>query len=286
MKTNIYNPLSIAEQSVIIKKGTEYPFSGLYVNNKAAGTYLCKQCNAPLYKSLDKFDSHCGWPSFDDEIKGAVIRKPDADGSRTEILCTNCGGHLGHVFEGEGFTSKNTRHCVNSISLRFIPAVIEIKPERAIFAAGCFWGVQYYFQEAQGVLFSSVGYIGGKKDDPTYKEVCSHTTGHAEAVEVFFDPAKTSFEKLAKLFFEIHDFTQVDRQGPDIGDQYRSEIFFLNERQKEIADSLIEVLKTKNYKPATKVEQAYVFWPAEDYHQNYYEKKWQQSILPHQKENF
>nr|WP_321452444.1 methionine-R-sulfoxide reductase [uncultured Carboxylicivirga sp.] len=116
-----FNPLTLEEQRVIIHKGTELPYTGEYTDNKEKGTYVCKQCNAPLYKSGDKFDSHCGWPSFDDEIEGAVTRIPDADGRRTEIICSTCKGHLGHVFLGEGFTQKNTRHCVNSISLLFIP---------------------------------------------------------------------------------------------------------------------------------------------------------------------
>lgn len=116
-----YNVLTEEEKRVILYKGTEYPFTGKYYKHKAKGTYICKQCNAPLYRSEHKFDSHCGWPSFDDEIKGAVKRVPDADGERIEIICNNCGGHLGHVFEGEGFTAKNIRHCVNSISIDFIP---------------------------------------------------------------------------------------------------------------------------------------------------------------------
>ena len=275
-QTNMnYNQLTPEEEYVILKKGTERPWTGKYLDNKEKGTYTCKRCDTPLYRSDDKFDSHCGWPSFDDEIDGAVTRIPDPDGMRTEIICANCGAHLGHVFLGEGFTDKDTRHCVNSISMNFIPASQSTiaKTDTAIFAGGCFWGVEYYMQQKDGVKTVVSGYIGGHKDHPTYKEVCSGTTGHAEAVEITFDPSKVSYEELAKLFFEIHDPTQVNRQGPDIGMQYRSEVFYLNDEQKKIAENLVSTLKSKGYKVATKVTKATTFWPAEDYHQDYYEHK-------------
>ena len=276
------NKLTPEEEYVIVQKGTEAPFTGKYLNNKEPGTYVCKRCGAPLYRSSDKFDGHCGWPSFDDEIPGAVKRVPDPDGHRTEIMCANCGAHLGHVFTGEGLTKKNIRHCVNSISLVFLPAAKadandpndpNSKPStKAYFAGGCFWGVDYWLKSAPGVVSVTAGYMGGTTKNPTYKQVCTGTTGHAETVEVVFDPNKTNYEDLAKLFFEIHDPTQRNRQGPDIGYQYRSAIFYADQQQKQIAESLIEQLKKKGLKVVTSVEPAKEFWPAEGYHQDYYGK--------------
>ena len=302
------NPLTPQEEAVIVHKGTERPFSGEYYNFHEKGTYSCKRCGTPLYRSEAKFDSECGWPSFDDEIPGAVKRSVDADGMRTEITCARCGAHLGHVFTGERFTLKNTRHCVNSISLKFVPdaptaaavpaaSVSAVPPapavsaaitapapaaqpapqpkpatETAIFAGGCFWGVQYYFEKAKGVISTEVGYIGGTTENPTYRDVCSHGTGHAEAVRVTYDPSQTTYEDVAKLFFEIHDPTQVNRQGPDVGDQYRSAVFYQNEAQRASALKLIGLLRTKGFNVVTEVIPAGTFWPAEDYHQHYYDK--------------
>jgi peptide methionine sulfoxide reductase msrA/msrB len=266
-----YNKLTPEEESVILRKGTEMPFSGKYYQNKETGVYVCKRCDAPLYRSEDKFDSGCGWPSFDDQIPGAIKRIPDKDGIRTEIVCANCGAHLGHVFAGEKLTDKNIRHCVNSISMNFIPASQEKKTEKAYFAGGCFWGVEHYFQKEKGVISTKVGYMGGHTQNPTYKEVCNGGTGHIETAEVVYDPAQTDFEKLARLFFEIHDPTQIDRQGPDIGEQYRSAIFYVNDEQKQISEKLIKLLEKKGYKVATKLIKADKFWKAEDYHQQYYQ---------------
>lgn len=266
------NKLTPEEERVILHKGTEMPFTGEYYDFYEKGVYVCKQCKTPLYYSSSKFDSHCGWPSFDDEIPGAVKRIPDKDGMRTEIICANCSGHLGHVFLGEGYTDKDTRHCVNSISLIFIPEKDQTKTEVAIFAGGCFWGVEYYFKSEPGVLKTKVGYIGGKTENPTYEDVCNKNTGFAEALYVEFDPKQNNFETLCKLFFEIHDPTQVNRQGPDIGDQYRSEIFYTNEEQKTIALKLKDILIAKGYNVATKITPATKFYDAESYHQDYYTK--------------
>jgi len=271
MVQNSKKELTANEKRIIIDKGTEAPFSGKYYNFNAKGVYVCKQCGSSLYKSSDKFSSNCGWPSFDDEIEGAVKRIPDADGVRTEIICAKCNGHLGHVFLNEGLTQKNTRHCVNSISLDFIPA--KENREIAIFAGGCFWGVEYLMKKQKGVISVESGYIGGSIKKPTYEIVSSKTSGHAEAVQVIFDPSLTSYEILAKFFFEIHDPTQLNRQGPDIGEQYRSEIFYTNPQQKNIANNLIKILKNKGYNVTTKVTQATKFYKAEDYHQDYYECK-------------
>ncbi|HPI72083.1 MAG TPA: peptide-methionine (S)-S-oxide reductase MsrA, partial [bacterium] len=147
-----------------------------------------------------------------------------------------------------------------------------IKPQKAYFPGGCFWGTEHYFKQAKGVLSTTVGYMGGHTKNPTYKQVCYENTGHAETVEVAFDPALTTFEAIAKLFFEIHDPTQADGQGPDIGDQYRSVVFYTDDEQKETAERLVSLLKKKGLKVVTQIAPAETFWPGEEYHQDYYEK--------------
>ena len=268
-----FKKLTPEEERVIVYKGTEAPYTGIYENFKEPGTYVCKRCGAPLYRSADKFDANCGWPAFDDEIPGAVKRVSDSDGMRTEIQCAACGAHLGHVFLNEGFTQKNTRHCVNSISLSFVPKEPVSIADTAIFAGGCFWGVEYYMKKIKGVISTEVGYTGGKTENPTYPEVCSGKTGHYEAIEVVFNPGQTSFEEVAKMFFETHDPTQWNHQGPDWGEQYRSAVFYRDEDQKSITEKLIKQLKDKGFNVVTQLIPAKKFWKAEDYHQEYYDHK-------------
>jgi peptide methionine sulfoxide reductase msrA/msrB len=265
-------PLTPFEQRVLVHKGTEPPHTGLYTNLKASGTYHCKACDAPLYRSADKFDSHCGWPSFDDEVQGAVTRVPDADGRRTEIVCSRCKGHLGHVFLGEGFTQKDTRHCVNSVSLRFVADNVA-RTKEALFASGCFWGTEYFLARIPGVIKTSVGYAGGHLENPDYETVCTGSTGHVECVQVIYEPQKVSYETLCKLFFETHNFSQTDGQGPDIGSQYLSRIFCEDSEEESIARAVVTKLKDMGYDVATEIVGTAKFWPAEDYHQNYYERQ-------------
>ena len=272
-------PLTSAERRIILQKGTERPFTGKYWDHFEAGTYSCRQCGTELYRSDSKFSSNCGWPSFDDEVPGAVKRKRDADGRRTEILCAACDGHLGHVFEGERLTKKNVRHCVNSRSLVFRPAEkapdkVAAKPatEEAIFAGGCFWGVEHHFEQVDGVISATSGYTGGRVKNPTYRQICTGRTGHAEAVRVVFDPSKTSYEELSRLFFEIHDPTQLNRQGPDVGTQYRSVVFYKDDEQKRIGTQLITRLRNNGYSVVTQLLPASEFYEAEEYHQDYMEK--------------
>jgi peptide methionine sulfoxide reductase msrA/msrB len=267
-----YNQLNKEEIQVIINKGTQQPFLGKYYRHNEDGIYTCKQCDKPLYKSNSKFESSGGWPSFDDEIKGAVKRVLDADGRRVEIVCANCGGHLGHVFEGEQFTAKNTRHCVNSISLNFEPNTSSAY-KTAYFAGGCFWGVEYHFEHLDGVISAVSGYMGGDEQRIKYEDICTGTTGHYEVVEVTYNPNIINYEILVKLFFEIHNPEQKNGQGGDIGSQYLSAIFYETKDEKEIIEELIAQLELKNCNIATKLIPFVKFFKAEEYHQDYYQKK-------------
>jgi peptide methionine sulfoxide reductase msrA/msrB len=271
--------LSPEEYKVIRAQGTERPFCGLTHKSKEPGTYLCRACGLPLFSSQHKFESGTGWPSFWQPVAPEnLLRETDNSlgMSRTEILCSRCHAHLGHVFE-DGPPPTGERHCLNSIAMTFLPDLPALPEgqERAVFAGGCFWGVQQILDEIPGILSSRAGYTGGFLANPTYRDICSHLTGHAEAVEIIFDPRKVSFRELVNVFFELHDPTQLDRQGPDVGDQYRSSVFVQNADQELVVREAIDSLtQAKVFKGpiVTRLEPANVFWPAEEYHQKYGQK--------------
>ncbi len=264
--------LTPIEKYILEDKGTEPSFSGSHLEKVEQGSFLCRACGKALFRADNQFTSTCGWPSFDDELQDTIARSLDNDGRRTEITCARCHGHLGHVFAGENLTEKNQRHCVNSLSIEFVADENVIDTEEAIIAGGCFWGVEALFEKVEGVLLTQVGYIGGELEDPTYEEVCRKTTGHIEAIRVVYDPARIDYSTILKLFFEIHDFTQTNGQGPDLGPQYLSAIFYFDSQQKSTAKDVIEELKHMDYSVATQLYPMSRFWPAEDYHQDYYTK--------------
>ena len=274
---NALKNLTPQERNVIVNKGTQQAFTGKYTEHTENGVYTCKVCNTPLYSSNDKFSAHCGWPSFDDAIKGAIKEKADADGHRVEILCAKCNAHLGHVFKGEGYTAKNTRHCVNSISLNFDKKEKKVTNKKSLkkayFAGGCFWGVEYHLEAIKGVKDAISGFMGGTQKNPAYYDVIRKNTGHLETVEVIYDASQVSYETLAKAFFEIHDPTQTNGQGPDIGSQYLSAIFVNGAKEKKTVEKLIHLLEKKGLKVATKILEKSEFYSAEDYHQDHYKKK-------------
>lgn len=267
------------------KAGTERAFCGTLLDNKKDGVYACVVCGLPLFSSSHKFNSGTGWPSFYREFDPQhVARREDrAHGMvRVEINCARCDAHLGHVFE-DGPPPTGERHCLNSASLVFhekggpLPAESQpVRTETAYFAGGCFWGIEHYFQKGPGVLDAVSGYMQGRTENPTYKDVCGHGTGHAEAVKVVFDPQRITYRRLLEAFFVMHDPTQLDRQGPDVGDQYRSGIYCTSEEQANLARAYIAELQNgpayKGRRIVTEVEPAKTFYPAEDYHQDYVEK--------------
>lgn len=268
-----YESLTPEVLHIVRDKGTEKPFSSDYVTPLQQGTYLCRACGKALFRADSQFNSHCGWPSFDDELPQRVLRQADADGRRTEILCQNCMAHLGHVFGGEKLTANNLRHCVNGLSIDFVADETVLNTEEVIVAAGCFWGVQYYLDRLPGVIKTEVGYSGGDSQDPTYEEVCSKKSGHYEVLRIIFDSDKTNLTTVIRYFFEIHDPTQTDGQGPDLGPQYLSAVFYYDEPQRLQIQAVMDELRAMGYDLGTRLLPVTVFWLAENYHQHYYEHK-------------
>lgn len=285
----VYNELTEEEKLVIENKGTEAPFTGEYDNFFEVGVYICRRCNALLYDSKAKFNAPCGWPSFDAEYPKAVKKNPDTDGVRTEILCANCGAHLGHVFTGEKLTAKNTRHCVNSLSMRFIPRKFKEGDKcSVVLGGGCFWCLEAVYLELRGVEGVISGYAGGHKENPTYEEVCDGTTWHAEVIEITYNPEVISYKQILGVFFSTHNPTTLNCQGNDIGEQYRSLILYKTLEQKEEAEEIIRELekeKAFNAPIVTEIKPLLKFYPAEESHQGYYKNHPEQAycraiILP------
>ena len=281
--------LTPEQYRVMRKGGTEIAFSGKYNSHYEKGIYHCAGCGTPLFRSETKYDHGTGWPSFTAAVNEGYIEQR-ADYSmlmkRTEVRCAVCGAHLGHVFN-DGPLPAYKHYCINSAALNFIPKESSAKKTKdktakkqaqsdvATFAAGCFWGVEHRFRQVKGVLSTVVGYSGGHKENPTYKQICTDKTGHAEAVKIIFDPSIVSYKDLLKVFFSLHDPTQLNRQGPDVGSQYRSVIFYHDEEQRKTAQELINQLEKSGRfgKPiVTELIPASEFYEAEEYHQCYYEK--------------
>jgi peptide methionine sulfoxide reductase msrA/msrB len=279
--------LSPEQFRILRSQGTERAFCGTLLDNKLDGVYTCAACGLPLFSSTGKFHSGTGWPSFFQPIAPENVTQCEDNSHgmiRVEINCARCDGHLGHVFP-DGPPPTRLRYCLNSESLKFTPSdqlasLAEIndsagtagKSQTAVFAGGCFWCTEAAFEQLKGVSDVTSGYAGGAKETADYKQVCGGNTGHAEVIRVSYDPAQVSYDQLLDVFFDAHDPTQLNRQGNDVGTQYRSAIFYADERQKQAAEAKIAALNQGKAFPrpiVTTLEPLKEFYPAEGYHQDY-----------------
>lgn len=256
------------------------------LREKRKGLFVSAVGGLPLFRSEDRFESGTGWPSFTRPFDPdhVILREDKSFGmTRVEVLDARSGAHLGHVFD-DGPAPTGKRFCMNGVALRFLPEGAELPPEslplptrKAYFAGGCFWSVEDVFEQVPGVLEAVSGFMGGTLAKPTYEAVCTGTTGHAETVEVVFDPAEVSYQRLLKVFFANHDATTPNRQGPDVGGQYRSAIFAADEKQLEAARACVaELAEAPTYAGRKIVTQLVApgpaFWPAEEHHQDDHKK--------------
>ncbi|WP_462222910.1 bifunctional methionine sulfoxide reductase B/A protein [Flavobacterium sp.] len=279
---------------------TERAFTGTMWKSETKGTYYCATCGNKLFKSEQKFVSSCGWPSFfEQDNKNSIwFRDDNSYGMRrTEALCSRCDSHLGHLFD-DGPRPTGKRYCMNAISLDFVPDELVAtdnngKLETITLGGGCYWCVEAVYENLQGVEKVVSGFAGGTVENPSYEEVCTGRTGAAEVVQITYDTTKTNLDEIFQVFFTVHDPTTLNRQGADVGTQYRSAIFYKNDAQKKAAESIIKELTEANIyssKIVTTLEPYKKFYPAEDYHQNYYsnnkEKPYCQMVIQPKIEKF